>query len=234
MNINILEGSAGIIEVLLSIYENKEFSDINDKVLATANLAYKNVANHKDFVNSISGFGCGNDGVIAALARLLAITDNKEIEGTLRELLNVERNISPMKKIYSSSGWHKGYPGILLSRLILKKSNYKDSLIDIEIREALEQTIKNGFGNSPYYYNGDIGNLEILEYAAEVLNDTSLKNRCTNTFNTLVEKVIESAIKDEVNFQNKSISFMTGLAGQGYSLIKKCGGDLVPQILWLQ
>lgn len=234
MNINILEGTAGIIEVLLSIYENKEFSDINDKVLATANLAYKNLANHKDFVNSISGFGYGNDGVIAALARLLAITGNKEIEGTLRELLNVERNINPMKKIYSPSGWHKGYPGILLSKLILKKSNYKDSLIDIEISEALEQTIKNGFGNSPYYYNGDIGNLQILEYAAEVLNDTSLKNRCTNTFNKLVEKVIEPSIKDEINFHNKSISFMTGIVGQGYSLIKKCGGDLVPQILWLQ
>lgn len=231
---SILGGAAGTIAILISIYENEDFSDIKDKVLDTARLAYKNIASSIKAVKSETGFGCGSSGIIAALARLFAITKDKAIEADIKSLLNFERRVNHSEKIYSTPGWYKGYPGMLLSRLALKKIDYKDALINSEIEEALAKTIIGGFGNSPYYYNGDIGNLEILEYAAEVLEDNSLKIRCSNTFNKLLEKVIEPFIKDEISCGNKSVSLMEGIVGHGYSLIRRCSNFIVPQVLWLQ
>lgn len=233
-NINVFEGVAGTMAVLLSIYEDKEYSDLKDRMMDLANKAYENIENSIFSKNPISGFYDGNDGVIIVLARLLNITASERIESTIKEILTFERKIKSNGRISSALGWQKEYSGMLLSRLILKKYNFKDDLIDIEIKEALEYTMKNGFGNSPYYYNGDIGNLHILEYAAEILKDPLLKNRCNNTFNILIKKVIEPSINDDVKFGNKPISLMTGLTGQGYSLIRKCNEDVVPEVLWLQ
>lgn len=233
-NINLFEGVAGTMAVLLSIYEDKEYGDLKDKILDLANRAYENIANSIFYKNPLSGFYHGNGGIIAVLVRLLNITASDKIERTIKEILTFERQFKANGMIYSTPGWQDGYTGMLLSRLILKEYNFQDDLIDIEIKEALKYTMKNGFGNSPYYYNGDIGNLHILEYAAEILKDPLMKNRCINTFNTLVEMVIEPSINEDIKFGNKPISLMTGLIGQGYSLIRKCNEDVVPQILWLQ
>lgn len=233
-NNSVFEGTSGIMAVLLSIYQNKDFSDIKDQVYSTANLAYERIASSLNCAeNTISGFGYGYDGVIAVLARLMAATGNTAIETTIRELLRIERAANTSEKIFDKPGWEKGWPGILLSRILLKECGYNDELINSEIYKALDHTIKSGFGNSPYYCNGDIGNLEILEYAAEILNNAELKNRCINTFKKLLEEVVELCINDEKNFGNKPLSLMKGVSGCGYLLLRKCS-IIVPQILWLQ
>jgi lantibiotic modifying enzyme len=232
--VNVSGGFAGVMAVLLAIYENNDHRDLKKEVFELAKEAYKKLINNMKLINFSEGFCDGSDGIIAVLARLLHITGNKEIEETIKEILDFQRKRCVEERLNVSSDWNQGYSGMLLSRLILKESSYEDELIDTEIKEALEYTMINGFGNSPYYYNGDIASLEMLEYAANVLKDGSLKNRCTNTFNKMVEEVIKPSIVDEINFGNKSLSFMTGLAGAGYSLLRRCSDVLVPQVLWLQ
>lgn len=231
---NVLDGNAGIIAILLSIYDNPDFSDIKDILLELATLCYRQIKHNIDYKKISVGFGYGNDGIIAVLARLLNITKDNEIENTIRDILYFQRNNDCSEQLYGKNGWYNGYAGTLLSKLILKKLNFKDKLIDMEIKKYLELTIKNSFGKNLYYFNGDIGTLEILEYAAEILEDDSLKNRCTITFNNIVETVIEPNINEQIKYENQSLSFMTGITGLGYSLIKKYSDVSAPQVLWLE
>ncbi len=227
------EGTSGIMAVLISIYQNEDFNDIKDGVLNITNMAYKSISLGINNKKAIPGFAYGNDGVMAVLARFMSITGDTTVETAIRELLKLERESDACEKILDKPGWQMGWPGILLSRIIIKECGYKDDSIDMEIYKALDHTIKSGFGNSPYYCDGDMGNLEILEYAADVLKDVELKNRCVNTFNKLLAEVIEPDIINEKKFGNKPLSLMHGISGCGYMLLRRCN-NIVPQILWLQ
>lgn len=142
----------------------------------------------------------------------MSIKKDSEIESAIEKLLDSERKISS----------NKNYFEILFSRIKLKELEYNDNLINEEINEALKCIVKNGFENNNFYYNQNIFNIEILEYAATVLENESLKNRCINTYNNIVNQIIEPAIYEEISYGNKSISLMNGMAGYGYSLIQNC------------
>lgn len=212
-----------IMEVLLSIYENEAYADIKPEVLELVNLIYKNMIIKQDKLKLYYG----NTKVIAVLAKLLKVTDNRKIELVIKELLKIERNF----KVKTNN---KEHAEILLSRLNLKEIKYNDNQIDEEIMEALNYIIEKGFDIKADYYNEYIRNLEILEYAAEVLNNEDLKNRCVNTFYEVNEKVIKPSINEEINYGNKSLSLINGLSGYGYGLVRRVGRDEVPKMLWFQ
>lgn len=217
-----------VLEVLLSLYENKELSDLKNTVLDLANLIYINIEHILSDSKAETGLHLININVAAALVRLFNITSNKKIENSIREILESERLICD-KKISQP----KAYDEKLLRLITLKKFNYNDEFIDNEINEALDFTIKNSFGKTPYY-NGDIRTLEILEYAADVLGDNGLKNRCINTYNKLLGEVIAPYINEEINLANKPTTLMTGIVGHGYSLLRKCCDSTVPSVLLLE
>lgn len=233
-SVNVIEGTAGILAVLLSMHKTQENSDMRDDLLNLAAIAYKSIVNNIDISKGVRGFSYGEDGVLAFLGEFYRINRSAEVEKTIGDILKLHRSISFEKLTEKLEGWHRGYTGILLSRLILKESGYKDVFIEAEIEEGVRFTIKYGFGNSAYYYNGDIGSLAILEYASRVQKDKKLKNRCDNTFNQLLREVIEPSIEKELWDGDKPIGLMSGITGLGYSLIEKCRGDIVPQVLWLE
>lgn len=212
-----------IMEVVLSIYENEAYADIKPEVLELVNLIYKNMIIKQDKLKLYYG----NTKIIAVLAKLLKVTGNRKIELVIKELLKIERNF----KVKTNN---EAYAEILLSRLNLKEIKYNDNQIDEEIIEALNYIIEKGFDIKADYYNEYIRNLEILEYAAEVLNNEALKNRCVNTFYEVNEKVIKTAINEEINYGNKSLSLINGLSGYGYGLVRRVGRDKVPKMLWFQ
>lgn len=231
--INVAEGSSGILALLLSIYNDVGLLEFKNKILDLSFETYENIIANIHTETCEHGFVYGIDGVLAFLAEFMRLTESKEVRDTIGEILCVARY--KYEEVFKSKAtWNKGTSGVLLSRLMLKQAKYKDNRIDTEIKELLEYTIKNGFGNSPYYYNGDIGTIEILEYAAEILEDTALKNRCAHTFNILVKEVIEPLIQREISYGDKSTALLTGILGLGYSLLRKCDESLVPQVLRIQ
>lgn len=234
-NINFIEEVAEIIAVLISICEIKELQYLKDRAMYLCNLAYENIANSMDFQKIISSFSYKANKMIISLARFLDISKNKKVEDNIEVILSFQREIIiNSQRCNSKYEELKLYKGMLLSRIVLKGANYnRDKLLDIEIRESINYIIKNAFGSSPYY-NGDLESIDLLEYAAKVLKDDSLKNRCINTFSEVTRTVIEPYINAEINFENKSIALMTGVSGQGYSLIRRCSNSVVPQVLWLE
>lgn len=217
------EGLVGLMVLLIAIYENEDFIDLRNKVIELSCLVYESIkADIKEIKNS-SNFFLESYLLVGVLAKLSLITANKKIKDTVEEILSYQRN----KKIEYEINVYKR---ILLSRLMIKESKYEDDIINLEIKEALDFVIKKGFGNNPYHHNGDLESLEILEYASKVLNDHSLKRRCNNTFEQILQKIIEPYINDEISLGNKSLALMTGVTGQGYNLIRKCNELLVPML----
>ncbi len=233
-NMGFFDGLSGVLAVLLSICENKDFVDIRGEVLSSAQLAYRQLASNIGWVDAAAGFGSGCSGIIAALLRLWNMTEDPVVRITIKELLKKERLFLDNERLQDQGGWKNGYSGILLSRLVLKKAGFDDALLDEEISRAMHSTIKHGFGCSPFYCNGDIGSLEIMDCAAELLRDTELKERCNNTLSTLVGEIIEPSIRAETKSWNKSISLLKGISGYGYILLRKYGESYVPQILLLE
>ncbi len=222
------DGLSGVLAVFLSIYENQNFSDIKDVVLSGAESAYGNILSNIYSTNLMPGFYHGIDGVIAVFIKLLSITGDTAIKNSIGELLKIERSFNTNNK----TDLEDVFSGMLISRVLLKQHGFNDSLIDTEISKALNHTIKKGFGNSPYYYNGDIGSLEILEYTAKVLKDEVLRNRCTNTFISFAENAIEPSINDEKKQWSLSMSLMKGMCGYGYIILRNCNEN-IPNILLL-
>jgi len=190
-----------------------------------------------------TGFAHGTSGISAMLMRLYAINKNPNILKMVEKSLNYERLMFSAKdenwyinaaNDATSIGWCHGAPGILLNRLILKQNNYYDDFIDHEIQIALSTTIKLGFGNNDTLCHGDLGNLDILQYAADILGDSFLKNRCLNTYNEIYTDFINEDW-NEGYFRSICIyGLMVGLSGYGYSILKN-GSDLsMPGILWLE
>ena len=205
--------SASHVSIILSIYDVIECNKTKKLIIDSANLLYKNIRfDHK----------C--EEVLVFLIKFMSITRDKKIESTIERLLEFER------KTFSN----KNYFQVLINRLKLKELEYNDNLVNEEINEALNYIIKNGFENNQCCYNENIINIEILEYAAEVLENESLKNRCINTYNNIVNQIIEPAIYGEILYGNKPISLMKGIAGYGYSLIRKCSDKKMLPILSLE
>jgi lantibiotic modifying enzyme len=222
-----LEEAAGAVASLLAAYKSSEIKNCEDLLVELAQISYENIKYKLD--NHCLDYE--NDGVIALLSRLLIINSNKQIERTIKKMLSLQR-LKFSKNNIQTMDFCKGNVYFLLSRLMLKEACYDDPQLDEEIKNALEYTIKDGFGSSPYYHNGDLGSLAILEYAAEVLKDVALKDRCINTFNYMVKSVIKTMIKEEIAEGNKPISLMNGIVGLGYSLVTKCNEDLQHLLLW--
>lgn len=255
-SLDVIGGAAGAIGVLLSIYKDTQDEDLKDTVLDLAMANYKHLKKNavEYFGDSVAwgsggiyvpstGFAHGNAGIAAYLGKLWSITKDEEIKDLIVKALNYERHLYlPQQKNWRSShtkdraalAWCHGAPGILLSRLILKEAGYQDDYIDEEIENAMDTTINKCFGNNPCYCHGDIGNLSILQYAAKVLKDENLKNRCENTFNEMFELLIKPRWNKGVYCGTEAMGLMIGLAGFGYALINKYDENLVPPVLWFE
>lgn len=194
--------SAKHMSIILSIYDVIDCNETKKIIMNLADISYKNI-----------NFDYKCEEILAFLIKFREITDYKKIDIAIENLLAFERNTS----------FNINSIEALLNRIKLKKLGYIDNLINSEINEVFNYIIKNGFNeNNSTSCNQEIINIEIFEYIAEVLESDIIKNRCINTYNDIVNEIIEPAINEEICYGNKSVSLANGLAGYGYSLIIKC------------
>lgn len=248
----VIGGTSGSLGVVLSMLKDIK-CDIKKKLII--DIAYENynhlknnckqfdecVAWESDVTVPSTGFSHGNAGIASYIGKLYQITNNEDVKLFLMQALAFERKLfsneqkkwfSSLKRDRTSLGWCNGAPGILLSRLMLKNSGYEDSFINSEIDTALGTTITKGFGHNPSLCHGDLGNLEILNFAANSLNDIKLKNHCYSTFQDLFNNVLMNRWNNGVLRGTESIGLMVGVAGFGYSILRFYEPDGIPEILW--
>lgn len=229
-----IEENSGLLGLLISEYEIADNGHLKEKLLAVANMIYAHIRSNLECSQVKEKLSYKLNGIIALMAELMKIKDDPQIRDTVRQLLQLQRKKHLRQDARSNESCCGYNTCTLITRLMLKKGGYMDNKINEEIYEAMNFLIKNGFGRSPYYSTGDIGSLEALEYAAEVLQQKKLGNRCINTFNSLVDSVIAPDIEKEIKFGKSNVSLWNGVTGLAYSLIKTCNKELVPRLVWLQ
>jgi lantibiotic modifying enzyme len=61
--------------------------------------------------------------------------------------------------------------------------------------------------------------LNLINYAAKTINDSSLKNMSINTLTLIIKEILDNYKSKKINLFDQQISFKNGLAGLGYNLL---------------
>src|SRR5207253_2944365 len=109
---------------------------------------------------------------------------------------------------------------------------------DVKIREeiaiALQTTIAEGFGHNHSLCHGDLGNLETLLMATQVLEDGSIYRETLESLAAMLLAGIHThgwVTALPTGFETPGL--MTGLAGIGYELLRLSVPTRVPSVLLL-
>jgi lantibiotic modifying enzyme len=192
----------------------------------------------------LTGFAHGNAGIGCALLELAEITGELLFKQAAHAAFDYERSVFshehgnwPDLRTNATSGfvtaWCHGAPGVGLSRLCALRRVNSGLLVD-EAIAALGNTRAYGFGSNHTLCHGDLGNADILLYAAKALNDV----RWSVEANQIAAGVIESASETGWICGNplgvESPGLMTGIAGIGYTFLRLADPARIPSVLALE
>lgn len=223
-NFDLVQGSAGLILSLLSLYEKTGEKSLLEKA--------KEVGGHilKKGRTEDSGLSHGTAGIAYALVKLGAQLNNPSIMEAAEKALNFDCG--------SESGqysWCHGAPGIALARLYIQKF-HPGLPQDQEIQSALAATQSHLVGNLDHLCCGNFGRLAILWDAAHLLKQNDLKeivlSQTTDLLSQYAKTYMFKLLPDE---KMQTPGFMRGLSGIGYFLLRltKAGKEL-PEVLILE
>lgn len=114
----------------------------------------------------------------------------------------------------------------------LPLNDERKSQFCIDIKNAIETSLKFGFGRSHCLCHGDLGNIEILNLASDILGDTEIKDKCNVYMQYILNDLKEDIWKCGIPYKY-SPGMMVGLSGIGYGLLKLYSPNL-PSILVLE
>jgi lantibiotic modifying enzyme len=242
--VDVIDGMAGVLAVALALYRiGGESTALELAVAAYEGFKSRHPGLSPD--RSRSGFAHGVAGIYPYLAELATVLPDRESElsadvaALFDEQLTMLNDTgtdwftSPTRQRMSYT-WCHGSPGILLGLSLLLRSGVPapectQELFDI----ALSRTIEHGFGNTLTYCHGDMGNLEILEFACEVAGDPSLKRELKGAHDRFLDCYVVTQEHNRYSKYTYSNSLMAGTTSVGYGLLRSLDRDRVPAVLWL-
>lgn len=251
VNYDMISGSAGAIKVLLSV--EKLFTETSMKKMCE-DLIQKLAVHLLDHAikredgscvwtagssaGIYTGYAHGICGIEEALVSVyekypdtrikdMLLNTRKYVEKQFNKEVGNWRTMMDMREV--SNAWCHGAPGILYSRVRLLHILGKDKGYEKDVKYAIRSILKKGLGNHVCYCHGDIGNLEVLQYAAEQQQNQELIQLCKNTYAKMAHSFEQYITKNQV----LSYGMMMGITGVGYSLLRRISKK-VPSILWLE
>lgn len=201
----------------------------------------------------LTGFSHGAAGIAWALLELSALTDIERFRTAALGAIAYERSLfSPQEanwldlrefetseSVTNSShkhfmtAWCNGAPGIGLARLQCL-CHLDDGEIRTEIDTALKTTLSEGFGRNHSLCHGDLGNLELLLQASEILNEPQLRSQTNRRATMILDSISKHGWLCGNPLGVESPGLMTGLAGIGYGLLRLAEPQRVPSVLVLE
>jgi lantibiotic modifying enzyme len=201
----------------------------------------------------LAGFSHGAAGIAWALLELAALTGEERFQaaavaaiayertlfspdmGNWRDLreLEVLRRAAPSAQDVFVTLWCHGAPGIGLARL-RALSHLDDAVIRNEIDTALHTTLAQGFGLNHSLCHGDLGNLELLLQASQVLDNPQWRPQVDRLAAMILESIDQHGWLCGIPLGVESPGLMTGLAGIGYGLLRLAEPMCVPSVLVLE
>ena len=254
-SVDVIGGLAGCVSALMNIYETAGVSAADKERCRTiSEKCLKLIIDRssllseggRSWINSfngscMTGFAHGNAGIIAVLARAekvfgrseeldKLINDSLEFERTLYNRTDGNWRINNNEEKYGN-GWCHGVPGILLEKAELIANDCANDDIYDEFDTALNTTEKHTFGIGPSLCHGDLGNIQIVHYAALVSGNKQLEQKCMDKLDEITQKVIIPRYKGRAFRGASAAGLMIGSAGFGYTLLRFICPDKVKMIL---
>ena len=136
-------------------------------------------------------------------------------------------------RIQYPAAWCHGAPGIGLSRLFLPGQG-EDEQTRAEVDVAVKTTLSQAFGQNHSLCHGDLGSLELVLEAAEVLNKPLLAGRARQIASDVLQGITDHGWLCGVPMRVETPGLMVGLAGIGYGLMRAAEPRRFPSILMLE
>lgn len=253
-NNDILTGVAGTAVILINLFKRYKEEQILKLIIKCGNRLIQNLNVMEKGVGwkvpanptPASGFAHGASGIIWALYEIYAITEQTVFKEVAEKALEFERTLFIPEKnnwadIKLENGqfrndnfvaWCNGAAGIGLSRILILPHIQKDIIKD-EAHVAINTTLKYGFEHDHSLCHGDLGNLDILMYAAENFNK-KLSVNVTELSHKILSDIKLRGWLTGFEKNNESPSLMMGYAGIGLGLLKIFAPTEVPSVLRLQ
>jgi type 2 lantibiotic biosynthesis protein LanM len=191
----------------------------------------------------LTGFAHGNAGIAYSLLTIAELTNEARFRQAACAAIEYERAVFsrehanwPDFRPNSNGGfvtaWCHGAPGIGLSRLCSLRF-LDDPLLRDEIDTALATT-STSLGESHIVCHGDFGNVDILLYAAEILQEPRWRALAKHQAGRILTaaKGGKWVLENPLNVETPGL--MTGLAGIGYVLLRLADPARVPCVLALE
>ena len=258
---DIISGAAGCLASLLSLYHCAPSErtlaaaiQCGDHLIARAQTRETGIGwiIPSTVPKPLSGFSHGAAGIAWALLGLAALTGEERFRAAALAAITYERSLfSPeagnwrdLREFETSrpttesdpesfvTAWCHGAPGIGLARL-RSLPHLDDATIREEIDTALHTTLAQGFGSNHSLCHGDLGNLELLLQASQVLEDPQWGFEVDRLAAVILESISQHGWLCGVPLGVESPGLMTGLAGIGYGLLRVAEPARVTSVLAL-
>ncbi len=249
--LDLLGGSAGVIQVLLNAYDQFNFTEALDIAKQYGDHLLMNQRETENGIgwaipsseDILGGFSHGTSGIAWSLLRLYQYTDDKKYLETAVKAIEFDRSLfNPEKENWDdlrfndkeSINWCHGAPGIGMSR-ILYLNYLNDPQLNNEIKIALSTTLKKGLGKSHSLCHGDLGNSELFCLAAlNFNNDHHLETARKIGMKVLQEKNEIGKFLTGVPNNIELPGLFLGLSGIGLQLLRLAEPNKVPSVLTLE
>lgn len=253
---DLLSGSAGAILSLLGLHSVTADSRVlglavkcGDHLISHSQSQAEGVAWSKGHELPLAGFSHGAAGIAYSLLALSQASKEARFAETAKAALEYERSLfSPEHRnwpdlrsevvtgrkagTYFMSTWCHGAAGIGLGRLASLRY-LDDGQIRDEILVALETTFNESFGLNHSLCHGDLGNLETLLVAGQVLGDAAYHQQVKTLTASILDSRTRQGWLSGLALGLEIPGLMTGLAGMGYQLLRLCDPAKIPSVLLL-
>ncbi len=206
----------------------------------------------------LAGFSHGAAGIAFSLLRLAEVSGEQRFRDAALAAITYERSLFSLQMrnwpdlreetmrhagleegsavthpaLYRMAMWCHGAPGIGLARLASLHC-LDDVAVRDEIAVALETTLAQGFGMNHCLCHGDLGNLDVVLTASQVLGERKYRREVDRLAAMILVSIERQGWSTGVPLGTETPGLMTGIAGIGYELLRLAKPDKVPSVLLL-
>lgn len=250
---DVVGGAAGCLVALLGLYNLRPSGPslslavrCGERLLARARRMEQGVGWIIELAGQrpLAGFSHGAAGISWALLQLSEAVGDRRFHEAALGALEYERSLyresggwpdlrhgAPAAQ-HSMCAWCHGAPGVAFGRLDSLRF-LDDTAMREDIASAVEATLAGGFGKGHSLCHGDLGNLEILAFAAEILGPPGLAGRVGRLAGGVLASIREHGCRCGVLGRGEVPGMMLGLAGIGYGLLRLGAPERVPSVIRL-
>jgi type 2 lantibiotic biosynthesis protein LanM len=251
--LDVMGGSAGGILGLLRLYRDSSCVDVLKRAISCGEhlLAQRRIGPEgsrcwtaQGYSQPLNGMSHGAAGFAYALASLAAVTGREEFAAAAAECLAFENSSYdtnhgnwPDRRDAGSSSpcrWCHGAIGIGLARIAMARRGGLDAKpMEIDVRNALAGEERSWPGEVDTLCCGTLGSIEFLCEAGDALGRREMQDLASRRLMAVVENARATGdYRWNVGNRRFNVSLFRGLAGAGYTLLRRADRSLPNVLLW--